>query len=104
KRLELDTDGEPTLELGNEVRWLADVERAGGDEEHVVRLHRPVLGGDGAALDDGEDVALHALAAGDLVDLVDEDDAGGLGADQRLAVDAVLIHQTAGLLLRKEVQ
>ena len=115
ERLELHPDGEAALQLGDEVRRLADVECAGGDEQHVVGLHRAVLGGDGAALDDGQDVALHALAAhvgaaaasrtlaaGDLVDLVDEDDAGGLGAEQRLAVDPVLVHQPAGLLLGQE--
>ena len=66
---------------------LGDVEGAGGDEQDVVGLHRAVLGRDRRALDDRQQVALHALArdvgavaralaAGDLVDLVEEDDAG----------------------------
>ena len=61
------------------------MKRAGGDEQDVVGLHRSVLGVDGGALDQRQQVALHAFArhvgaaqafaAGDLVDLVEEDDA-----------------------------
>ena len=62
------------------------MERTGGDEQDVVGLHHAVLGGDGAALDQRQQVALHAFARdvgaadglaapGHLVDLVDEDDA-----------------------------
>ena len=92
--LQLHVDGEAPLQFGDEVFHLGDVEGAGGDEEDEVRLHGAVLGHDGAALDDGQDVALDALAgdvrpalvgfAGDLVDLVDEDDALLLGAGERL--------------------
>ena len=62
------------------------MEGACGDEEDVVGGDHAVLGVDGGALDDGEDVALDAfaadvgavtaLAAGDFVDLVEEDHAG----------------------------
>ena len=87
ERVELDADREPALELGDQVRRLRDVERAGGDEEHVIGLDGAVLGVDRRALDDRQQVALHALARdvgpaaarlapGDLVDLVEEDDAG----------------------------
>ncbi len=86
----LDADREPALELGHQVRGLGAVERTGGDEQDVVGLDRPVLGVDGRPLDDRQQVALHALTrdvraaaralvAGDLVDLVDEDDARFLG-------------------------
>ena len=54
-------------------------------EQHVVGLHRPVLGVDRGALDQRQQVALDALARdvgtaavlarADLVDLVEEDDA-----------------------------
>ncbi len=116
QRLQLHADGEAALQLGDEIAGLGDVEGARGDEEHVVRLHLAVLGVDGGALDDGEDVALHALAghvralalaalaAGDLVDLVDEDDAAGLGADQRVARHPVVVHQLAGLLLLEQLE
>ena len=87
----LDADREPALQLGHQVRRLRAVERAGGDEQDVVGLDRPVLGVDRRPLDDRQEVALHALPrdvgparrarllAGDLVDLVDEDDARFLG-------------------------
>ena len=38
------------------------MERAGGDEEHVVGLDEAVLGVDGGPLDDRQEVPLHALA------------------------------------------
>ena len=88
QRLELDANREPALQLGDQVRRLRDVKRAGGDEQDVIGLHHPVLRVDRRPLDDRQDVALHAfaadvgpvtaagaVAAGDLVDLVDEDDA-----------------------------
>src|SRR2546425_7978399 len=62
ERLQLDPDGEATLQLGDQVRRLGDVERAGRDEEDVVGAHVAVAGLDGRALDDGQQVALHALA------------------------------------------
>ena len=74
----------------------------------MVRLHRPVFGRDGGALDQRQQVALHALAADvaagavgparDLVDLVDEDDALVLGQQQRLGGQAFLIQQFVALL------
>ena len=60
--LQLDADRQPALQLRQEVRRLGDVERARRDEEHVVGLHRPVLGRDGRALDERQEIALHALA------------------------------------------
>ena len=60
--VELDADRKAALELRDQVRGLGDVERAGGDEEDVVGLHEPVLGVDGRAFDDRQEVALDALA------------------------------------------
>ena len=96
ERLELDANRETALQFRDEVRRLRDVKRAGRDEEDVIGPHHAVLRVDGRAFDDRQDVALHALAAdvravpafasGDLVDLVDEDDAGLLDAlDRRRA-------------------
>ena len=86
---QLDADRQPALQLGQQVRRLGDMEGARGDEQDVVGLHRPVLGRDRRALDQRQQVALHALAAdiaavaalagADLVDLVEEDDAVVLG-------------------------
>ena len=90
ERLELDPDREASLELRDEVRRLRQVEGSRRDEQDVVRADHPVLRVDGGALDDRQDVALDSLAAdvravrplpaGDLVDLVDEDDARLLNA------------------------
>ena len=103
ERLELDADREAALQLGDEVRRLRDVERAGGDEQDVVGPHHAVFRVDRRAFDDRQDVALHAFAAdvgavaalapGDLVDLVDEDDAGLLHALDRRARDALHVDQ-----------
>ena len=77
-------------------------------------LHRAVLGGDGRALDQRQQVALHALAADvgadalrrarDLVDLVEEDDAVVL--DRRRCAsrdDLVLVEQLVALLGDQQV-
>ena len=62
------------------------MERSGGDKQDVVRPDHPVAAVHGCALDDRQDVALHSLAtdvgsvarfpSGDLVQLVQENDAG----------------------------
>src|SRR5262249_56193719 len=83
QRVELDADREAALELRDQVRGLGDVERAGGDEENMVGLDETVLGVDLRAFDDRQQVSLDAfagdigpapaaLAARDLVDLVQE--------------------------------
>jgi hypothetical protein len=46
QRAQLDADRQAALQLGQQVRRLGDVERARGDEQDVVGLHRPVLGRD----------------------------------------------------------
>ena len=83
------------------------MEGAGGDEEDMVGLDRAVLGGDRRALDQRQEIALHAfardvgaaaaLAGADLVDLVEEDDAVALDLGDRVAHDRVLIEQLVGL-------
>ena len=86
------------------------MKRARGDEEHVVGLERPVLGRYRRTFDDGQKVALHALArdvgavtaglaAGDLVELVDENDALLLGPANRLLGHAIHVDELACLLL-----
>ena len=108
QRRELDADRQAALQLGQEVGRLRDVERARGDEQDVVRLHRAVLRRDGGALDQRQEVALHALArhvgaaaalaAGDLVDLVEEDDAVVLDLPDRLLHERVLVEELVGFL------
>ena len=110
QRAQLDADRQPPLQLGQQVGGLRHVEGAGRDEQHVVGLHRPVLGGDGRALDQRQEIALHALArdvradAGavraraDLVDLVEEHDAVVLDGADRLAGELLGVDELVALL------
>ena len=63
QRLQLDPDGQPSLQLGQHVRRLAHVEGARRDEQDVVGLDGAPLGGHRGSLDQGQQVPLHALAA-----------------------------------------
>ena len=112
--LQLDADRQAALKLRQEVGGLGDVERARGDEQDVIRLHRPVFGRDRRAFDQRQQVALHAfagnagahaaVAGGDLVDLVEEDDAVILGRLERLAHDLVLVEQLVGLVVDQDAR
>src|SRR5207253_2345966 len=74
----------------------------------------PVLGSHRRALDDRQEAALHALArdvravdalaAGDLVDLVDEDDARLLDAPDRLLGGGLHVDEARGFLLGERIQ
>jgi hypothetical protein len=109
ERPELDSDGEAALELGDEITRSGHVEGAGGDEEDVVGPHRAVAGVDHGALEQGQKIALDALAAdirtmvgrrsADLVDLVHEDDAVVLDIVDGVVVDAIHVDEAIGLLL-----
>mmetsp|Transcript_16585 Transcript_16585/g.35886 ORF Transcript_16585/g.35886 Transcript_16585/m.35886 type:complete len:281 (+) Transcript_16585:420-1262(+) len=118
QRLELHPDGQAALQLRHQVRGLGAVEGSGADEEDVVGVEVAVLGLHCAALNDGQQVALHAHTAWvsppprrvaprhNLVNLVDEDDAIVLGQPHRLldndlsgehALRLGLLQQAAGL-------
>ena len=113
ERAELDPDREAPLQLGNQVARLGEVKGARGDEEDVVGLHHAVLGVDRRSLDQRQQVALHALARdvgalrlrarGDLVDLVDEDDAVLLGVGERLDFQLVLVDELGGFLVGEQL-
>ena len=113
QRLQLDADRQAALQFGQQVGRLGDMERARGDEQDVVGLHRAVLGGDGGALDQRQQIALHALArdvgaraalaAGDLVDLVEEHDAVVLDRVDRLLHELVAVEQLVGFLVDQDV-
>ena len=60
--LEFHAQGEAALEFGNEVRGLAEVERARRDEQNMIGMDHAVLGIDHAAFHHGQKVALHAFA------------------------------------------
>jgi hypothetical protein len=90
------------------------MERAGGDEQNVVGAHHAVARVHRGAFHDGQNVALHAfarnigpmaaLAAGDLVDLVEEDDAARFHALRGGAVHRVHVDQAAFFFLHQVVE
>src|SRR5690606_11943703 len=106
ERLEFDADRQASLQLRQQIQRLGNVEGARSDKKNEVRLHRPMLGGDGGALDQRQQVALHAFAAdvcpralgarSDLVDLVEKDDAVFLRDAKGLTGDGVGIEQLVG--------
>ena len=85
------------------------MERARGDEQDVVGLHRPVFRADRGALDERQEVALHAFAAdigadalgagANLVDLVEEHDAVVLDRLDRLLHDLIVVEELVELVL-----
>src|SRR5467141_2735930 len=103
QRLQLDANGQAALELGDQVGRLGNVKRARSDEKDVIGADHAVARVDGGALDNGQNVALHAFArnirpvagfaAGDLIDFIDEDDAHLFGALHRHARDLVHVQQ-----------
>ncbi len=111
ERIELHADREAPLQLGNQVAGLGQVEGAGGNEQDVVGLDHAVLGVHRGAFHQRQQIALHALARhigaaallarGHLVDLVDEDDAVLLGAEQGALLDLFLIDQLGRFFLDK---
>ena len=109
QRRQLHPDGQAALELGDQVRRLGQVECAGGDEQNVIGAHHAVAGGDGAALDQGQQIPLHPLpgyvgpqgfgAPRYLVDLVEKHDAGLLDGSDGLRFHLVLVDELGRLLL-----
>ncbi len=108
QRAELHADRQAALQFGQQVRRFGDVEGARGDEQDVVGVDRPVLGAHRRALDQRQQVTLHALAAyvaaahigagTDLVDLVEKHDAVLLHRVQRGAGHRLVIQQLVGFL------
>ena len=111
--IQLDADRETPLQFGNQVGRARQVEGAAGNEQDVVGLHHAVLGADRRSFDERQQVALDALtrhvgavtvgAGGDLVDLVEEDDAVLLDHPQRLGFHLLVVHQLGGLLVGKQL-
>jgi hypothetical protein len=79
----------------------------------VVGLDHAVLGVDGRAFDQRQQIALHALARdlgaarigtrGHLVDLVDEDDAVLLGIRERRGLDFVVVDELGGFFFDQQL-
>ncbi len=89
-------------------RWLRDMERARGDEQDVVALHRPCLvetvvpsiSGSRSRCTPSRETSAppRPLAGADLVDLVEKHDAVVLDLADRLLDDRVLVDQLVALL------
>ena len=90
------------------------MEGPGSDEQDVVGAHHPMLGGDGAALDQGQQIALDALpgdigaaavvgAPADLVDLVEEDDALLFHPLQGAQLQLLLVDALGRLLVAQQL-
>ena len=84
------------------------------DEEHMIGLDRAILRNDRRALHDWQDVALNALARdicactasiahGDLVNLIEEDDAAVLGSAHRLLGNDIHIDKFVRLFCREDL-
>src|ERR1035438_5913256 len=114
ERLQLNANGEAALQFGDQVAGLGNMECAGGDEEDVVGADHAVARVDGGSFNDGEDIALNAfagdvgavatLAAGNLVDFIEEDDAVGFDAVDCGAIDSVHIDEAAFFFLDQVVE
>ncbi len=114
QRLQLHADREPALQLGNQVGRLGDMERAGRDEQDVIGLHHAVLGVDRGALDQRQQVSLHAFAghigtlgAGaprDLVDLVEKHDALLFGGFERLRLQLFFVEHLRRFLVGQQAK
>src|SRR5690606_4798365 len=89
------------------------MEGARGDEQDVIRLHRSVFGRHRRDFNERKEVPLHTLARntraqatlarGNLVDLVEKDDAVILRSSQRTADYLVLIEQLVGFVIDQEL-
>ena len=114
QRRQFDADRQAPLQFRQQVGRLGQMKRAGGDEQHVVGLHQAVLGVHRGALDQRQQIALHALTghvpaahaavagAADFVDLVDEDDAVVLRVHHRVLGQAVVVEEVVGFLLLQQ--
>ena len=90
------------------------MESTGGNEQHVIGFDHAVLGADGAAFDQRQQVALDALAGNigargllasrDLVDLIDEDDAVLLGIPERLHLEILFVDHLAGFFIGQQLE
>ena len=85
-----------------------------GDKQDVIGTHHAVLGGDGAALNQRQQVTLHAFARyvgahgfrtpRDLVELVDKDDAVLLDVLNRLQLELFLVDHLGGFLVDEDLE
>ncbi len=114
ERFQLHANRKAPLQLRNHVARLRDMERTGGDEQNVIGAHETVARVDRGAFDDRQNVALHAFAAdvgavagfaaGDFVDLVQENNAAGFHALERHARDLLHIDELLLFFLHQVIE
>ncbi len=107
--VEFHANGKAALEFGHEIARATFVEGTGGNEQNVVRFHLSIACLDRGSLDDGEEIALDALARNvgtlrvvrttDFVDFIEKNDAARFGFLDCFLMDGVLVHQGFGFLL-----
>src|SRR5262247_717974 len=103
QRTQLHTDRKPALKLRNQIRRPRSVKSSGRDEKDMVSLDHAILRVYGGALDNRQQISLHSLPryirpmrrfpAGDLVDLIKEDDSGLLDSADRLTRDFIHVDE-----------
>jgi len=113
QRAEFHADGEAPLQFRHQVGRLGQMERTRRDEQDMVGLDHTVARVDGRAFHQRQQVALHALtgnitalhatAHGNLVDLVQEDDAVLLDVGERGKLDLLVVDQLAGLFVHQQL-
>ena len=85
ERLQFHADRKAALQLRDQIAGLGDVKGARCNKQNMVGAHHAVTGVYGCALHNGKNIALHALAgnvssvaalaAGDLITFIEENDA-----------------------------
>src|SRR5262249_25691890 len=96
-------DWEAPLQFRNQITGLGHMKRSGGDEQNMISSNHSVARVHRGPFYDRQNVTLHALArdirsvtafaAGDLVNLIEKDDAGLLDAIDGDARDLVHVNQ-----------
>ena len=112
QRFEFHANGESSLQFGNQIAGLGYVKCTGGDEEHMIGLHHAIARLYVGAFNDGQQISLHPLArhigsaglsafTGNLVDLVEKDDAHGFNSFQCVTGNVVEIDQLVEFFIKQ---
>src|SRR5690606_1049708 len=101
-------DGQPALELRDQIRRFGQVKGTGSNEQDVVGADHAELGVDGAALDQGQQVPLDTFtgnvsrrvfgAFGNFVDFINEHNAVLFHGEDGLLLDLFFIDQLGRFL------
>ena len=113
QRVKFHPNGKTALKLRNQIRRLDGMKCAGCDKQNMVGFDRTVLGGNGRAFHNGQQIPLHPFAGNirsvtaafpdDLVNFVQENDSGLFHFFPCLPDHLVHIDQVLGFFLRKNI-